>query len=260
VELSDDRIAYLAPSVFASQPVAGVSERYTFLPTSQILARMRSEGWTPVEARQQTVRVDNRIGYQKHMLRFQRSELIAKAGEFTPELVLTNSHDRSSAYVLSAGLWRFVCSNGLMVADSTLESVHIRHSGQEADQVIEASFSMFAQLDRVADSVARFQSWTMSEDEQRQFAERAIALRWPENAPIRPEKVLAPRRTEDTGNNLWVVYNRTHENLLQGGQRDYLVRRPDGGRFARTREVKGLDEGIRLNRGLWEIASSFLAN
>ena len=95
VELSDDRIAYLAPSVFASQPVAGVSERYTFLPTSQILARMRSEGWAPVEARQQTVRVENRIGFQKHMLRFQRTELIAKAGEFTPELVLTNSHDRS---------------------------------------------------------------------------------------------------------------------------------------------------------------------
>jgi hypothetical protein len=56
VELTDEQIQAQAPSVFAVQPVAGVSDRYTFLPTSQIIGRMRQEGWAPVSAEQQRVR------------------------------------------------------------------------------------------------------------------------------------------------------------------------------------------------------------
>lgn len=40
VELSDEQIRAQAPSVFAAAPQAGVSERYTFLPTAQIISRM----------------------------------------------------------------------------------------------------------------------------------------------------------------------------------------------------------------------------
>ncbi len=67
VELTDDQIKAQALSVFAAAPRAGVSQRYTFLPTAQIVSSMKQEGWAPVEVRQEAVRVEGRMGFQKHL-------------------------------------------------------------------------------------------------------------------------------------------------------------------------------------------------
>ena len=258
IELSDEQIRVQAPSVFAAAPVAGVSERYTFLPTSQIIAGMRREGWAPVEAQQQAVRVEGRMGFAKHLLRFQRRDQIARPGDYTPEIALVNSHDRSSAYQIHGALYRVVCSNGLIVSDSTIERVSIRHSGHEADQVIEASFRMLAQIPQLTERVNAFRARQLTPGEQHTFAERALKLRWDDVklAPVGVEKILWPRRTEDTGADLWSVYNRVQENLLRGGQRDYHQRRQDGRRIGRSRPISGLDESIKINKALWELAEA----
>lgn len=258
IELSDEQIKVQAPSVFAAAPQAGVSERYLFLPTSTIVNRMRQEGWAPVEVQQQAVRVEGRMGFQKHVIRFQRRDQIAKPGEYTPELCLVNSHDRSSAYQIHGALYRFVCANGLMVSDSTIERVSIRHSGRETDEVIAASFSMLAQIPQLTERVNAFRARQLTPAEQHLFAERALQLRWEDLrfAPVRPEKILWPRRTEDTGADLWTVYNRVQENLLRGGQRDYFQRRDNGRRIGKSRPITGLDESIRVNKQLWELAEA----
>jgi hypothetical protein len=78
VTLKNDDIAYAlinreyglaemrrsAPSVFASQPIEGVSERYRFLPTSSILSGMRENGWVPVRAQEQSIRTEARRGFR----------------------------------------------------------------------------------------------------------------------------------------------------------------------------------------------------
>jgi hypothetical protein len=68
--ISDDEMRRFAPSVFASKPIEGVSERYSFLPTSSILNGMRENGWVPVRAQEQSVRTEARRGFQKHVVRF----------------------------------------------------------------------------------------------------------------------------------------------------------------------------------------------
>jgi len=210
IELADEQIRNEAPSVFAVQPVAGVSDKYTFLPTSQIIAGMRREGWAPVSAEQQRVRVEHRRGFQKHMVRFQRRETIARVGEYAAEICLVNSHDGGSAYQLHAALFRFVCSNGLMVSDGTFEHVSIRHSGHEADEVIEASFRMLAGIPQLTQNVDAFRARQLTAQEQHDFAAQAIRLRWDElaSAPVSPAKLLWPRRSEDAGNDLWSTFNR----------------------------------------------------
>jgi hypothetical protein len=60
VAISDDEMRRFAPSVFASQPIEGVSERYSFLPTSSILNGMRENGWVPVRAQEQSIRTEAR--------------------------------------------------------------------------------------------------------------------------------------------------------------------------------------------------------
>jgi len=178
------------------------------------------------------------------------------AGEYSPELVLVNSHDRSSAYQLHAGLFRFVCGNGMIVADATFERVSIRHSGFTPDEVTEASFKLLEQVPAITSRVETFRNRQLDAAELGTFADAALRLRFEniETAPITAGKLLDSRRCEDKGDDLWHVFNRVQENLLRGGQRDYSRRREDGRRFPRTRAIAGLDQNIRLNRELWNLA------
>jgi hypothetical protein len=157
-EINDTELMATAPSIFAQSPMPGVSGRYTFLPTARIVDAMRQEGWKPIEARQMRPRLEARRGDQMHQVRFQRRDQVAEVDEFAPEVILLNSHDRSSGYEIRAGMFRFVCRNGLMVADSLIPSIHVRHTGQELGKIIRASFTILAQLPRIADRVASFRS------------------------------------------------------------------------------------------------------
>jgi len=232
-ELADDQIRAIAPSVCAIAPQADVSERYAFVPTAQVVSRLREAGWSPVEVSQQLVRLDDRRGFQKHMLRFQRRDVQAVVGEYTPDLVLVNSHDRSSAYQLQAGLFRFVCGNGMIVSDATFERVSIRHSGFTPDEVIDASFKLLDGIPAITARVDAFKQRQLNSTEIAAFAEAALRLRFEDTdkAPINPHKLLDCRRHEDAGNDLWHVFNRVQEHLIRGGQRDWSRRRDDGHRF-----------------------------
>src|SRR5580692_6854425 len=90
VAISDDEMRRFAPSVFASQAIEGVSERYSFLPTSSILNGMRENGWVPVRAQEQSVRTEARRGFQKHIVRFARIEHLETwdKNQVRPEVVL----------------------------------------------------------------------------------------------------------------------------------------------------------------------------
>lgn len=252
--LSDDWLRQKAPSVFAEQPMQGVSHRYAFVPTSQLVSRLRDSGWVPVDAFEQRVRLDERRGFQKHMIRFQRQD--AALDEYTAELVLVNSHDRSSAYHLHAGLFRFVCGNGMIIADATFEKVALRHSGFTPDEVVDASFRVLDSVPKLTENVESFRARALTPVEQRAFAESAILLKYDDlqSAPVAADTVLAPRRYEDNGQNLWNTFNRVQENLVRGGLKDYSRRKENGKRHTRTRPVTGIDENVKLNKALWHLA------
>jgi len=247
---------------FRFRPVADVSSGYAFVPTAQLVARLRDAGWAPVSAVQQRVKLDARRGFQKHLIRFQRRDVVPVKGEYTPETCLTNSHDRSSAYQLHAGLYRFICANGMFVADGTaFEKVSIRHAGFTPDEVIEASFRILDQVPAITASVEVFRARQLTGAESRAFATAALRLRYEDvlKAPVGPEKLLEARRYDDAGDDLWHVFNRLQENLLRGGLKDETRCRADGKRFARTRAITGLDRNVQLNKELWSLAQR-LAN
>ncbi len=150
VAISDDEMRRFAPSVFASQPIEGVSDRYSFLPTSSILNGMRENGWVPVRAQEQSIRTEARRGFQKHIVRFARLQHLQtlEKNQVRPEVVLVSSHDKSSAYQLHCGLFRLVCTNGMVVSDGTFQRISIKHSGFNPDSVIEASFKVLTAVFR----------------------------------------------------------------------------------------------------------------
>ena len=136
--LSDDQIRSVAPSIFAEEKHQSRSDRYTYIPTGEVLGALRKEGFQPFMVCQTRVRDTGKREHTKHMLRLRHTKQID--GAEANEIILLNSHDGTSAYKLIAGIFRIVCSNGLVVAESTVGSLAVPHKGNIVDRVIEGSF------------------------------------------------------------------------------------------------------------------------
>ncbi|BBL77542.1 DUF932 domain-containing protein [Methylomagnum ishizawai] len=249
--LDDAALRRLAPSVFAESAASDRSHRYTFIPTSAVIQALRNEGFYPVAAMESRARIEEKKGFTKHLVRLRRHDGFSHVGEVLPEICLMNSHDGTTSYQISAGLFRLVCSNGLIVSDSEIETIRARHSGNIVDDVIEGTYHVIERAPEVAGKVEQFRGLVISEPMQNAFAKAALELRYePEEAPIQPAQLNRPRRSEDRGDDIWRTFNRVQENMIQGGIRG---KNKNGGRMS-TRAVNSVGENVRLNKALWTLA------
>ena len=249
--LSIETMLHYAPSIGALAPHESRGDRYTYIPTLQVVEGLRKEGFEAFEVRQTRVRDLGRREYTKHLLRLRHaSDIQAKANEEVPEIVLMNSHDGTSSYRLMAGIFRIVCSNG-MIAGSIHQDVKIRHSGNVVGDVIEGSYRVLEDLQAISARVDDYKAITLNRGEQLAFARAALQLRWePDKAPVLPEQIIAPQRMADRNPDLWTTFNVAQERLVNGGVRG----RGATGRRMTTREVAGVAENVKLNRALWTLA------
>ncbi|HBO3907237.1 DUF932 domain-containing protein [Pseudomonas aeruginosa] len=249
--LSDEQIRAVAPSIFAEAPHESRSERYSYIPTATVLQELCGEGFEPFMVCQTRVRRDDRRDFTKHMIRLRHASQIDARGEAN-EIILLNSHDGTSSYQMLAGMFRFVCQNGLVCGD-TVADVRVPHKGDVAAQVIEGAYEVLHGFEQAQQSREAMRAVTLDGGEAEVFARAALALKYDDPdkpAPITERQVLAPRRLDDNRADLWSVFNRTQENLIRGG----LVGRGGNGRRQRTRPVQGIDQDLRLNRALWLLA------
>ncbi|WP_241122812.1 DUF932 domain-containing protein [Achromobacter xylosoxidans] len=249
--LSDDQIHCVAPSIFAEAPHESRSQRYAYIPTATVLTELRKEGFQPFMVTQTRTRHEDRRDYTKHMIRLRHASQINARGEAN-EIILLNSHDGTSSYQMLAGMFRFVCSNGLVCGD-TVADVRVPHKGDVAGQVIEGAYQVLHGFDRALESRESMQAITLDEGEAEVFARAALSLKYDDPdkpAPITESQILMPRRFDDRRPDLWMTFNRIQENLTKGG----LSGRSANGRRQQTRPVQGIDSDVRLNRALWLLA------
>lgn len=249
--LEDAEIVARCPSVFAEAKHDSRSERYTYLPTRDLLAGLRKEGFFPVEVRQGGSRDEVKRGFTKHLIRLRRDP--AQLRPESTEVVLINSHDGTSSYQLMHGIFRMICSNGLISGD--FDGVRVGHRGDILSDVIEASYTVINESERVQPLIEDWSHTTLAPSEQIAFATAAKELRLESDAEIRPERVIQARRREDVGDDLWRVFNRAQENLVRGGIA-YDTRDANNRRVHRhVREAKSIDSNVKLNRALWTLAA-----
>jgi hypothetical protein len=261
-ELSREDLAGRVPSAYAEKAYSGTSNRYAFFSTDAVVEALRGSGWAPVIAQQQRARAEDRFGFQKHLIRFHRREELGRAvlHDSRLELVLMNSHDGGCAFRLFAGVFRLVCSNGLVVSEASFGAVSIRHTRRTVEQVVAASQKIAHNSDGIGSRIEAFRTRSFSEPERLDFASRALALRYDsvEAAPVRPALLLEPKRREDSGSSLWQTFNVVQERMMRGSRPDRFKAQQESRRTARVRGLTGLDAQLSINRNLWELAASYL--
>lgn len=261
--MTEDQLMKAAPAVFATGKHGSRSDRYSYVPTIDIVRGLQKEaGLLVYGATESKTKDQSRKGHTKHLIRLRRPAGFNR--DEAPELILINSHDGASSYRLLVGLYRFACANGIIAGDG-FEGARIRHQNEPLGPVIDATYQVVKDFDRIEGSVDRFKSVMLSSDEQLAYAESAFALRFDdaETAPAVPRDLLRARRNEDVGADLWRVFNRTQEALIRGGQ-SRLIRTEDSNgrpswRKKTARAVKGVDQNTAINRALWTLTEKMAA-
>lgn len=248
--LTRDQLFRAAPSVFAETPWHGMSDRYTFIPTIQVVEMLAEQAFYPVKASQSRSRIEGKGEYTRHMIRFRQETSI---GAEIPELVLTNSHDGTAVYNFMAGIFRLICSNGLVVQSANFGSIKIKHMGQGdfRARVIDATSQVIEDMPRTIANIESWKALQLTPDQQFIFASAALELR--DNKNVAPSQLLAPRRAEDRDSSLWTTSNVIQENMMRGGIRG---RNAETGRRSTTRNITSVTEDIRLNKALWRLTEA----
>jgi len=273
--LTLDQLRTLVPSAFAAGKHESRSDKFTYIPTGDVIAGLMHEGFQPFKAVQSRSRIPGKTEFTKHMIRFRHVDSLSalKVGDTVPEVVIVNAHDGTAAYSISEGLWRLVCSNGLMVPDSIVQSLKIPHRGNIVDEVIEGSFQIVQQSEKALAKVEEFTQLRLTDGEQDAFADAARELRFADaegkiQTPVTAAQLLRPRRREDMdsternwnrpAHDLWTTVNVVQEHVIKGGDTGTKTAIDEHGRFTRrratTREVKNIDMDMRLNRALFTLA------
>lgn len=260
-KLSNEDLRDKAPSIFTEKPSKDTSRHYTHIPTYKVIEDMRLLGWDVVDAQQvNAYKADNK-GFQKHLVVFQNDDLQIDGNDgdtVHPRVLLTNSHDARNAFQFQAGLFRLICSNGLVISDHNFSALKIRHMGYDFSELKNTITEIVNQLPLTVESMNKFKQTELNEQAKQEFALKALGLRFNSKNTlelgVNVDELIKPTRNEDVGDDLWSVFNVVQEKLVDGDF-DYS----NGVKIRKARKIKNFKQDIKLNQELFALANEYVA-
>lgn len=264
--LTEDEIKERCPLAFRENPTnPKVSEKYVQANTATVINDMAKLGWYVVDAKQKGKR-KNSSGIQSfHMVSFQNPDIKVMENnevEAFPRIILTNSHDGMNSFKFMIGLYRLVCSNGLIVADETFEELTIRHINYNFNDLRHLVAKTVEALPKYIETVNKMKATQLSKEQKYDFALKMLKLRKnvPEDAQLTVsestlQEVLTPVRTADEGDSVWNVFNVLQEKMIKGGS---MVESGKNNKLRKMRPVKSFVRDLNVNYSMYQTAMTYL--
>jgi len=265
VALSKEQIMEAAPAVYTTQPHPKVSDKYSFLPTYQIIEDMEKLGWSVSSAKMSKTSNKDQMKYGKHLVQFFNPDIAIKDEqgnvEAYPQIVICNNSRGWGKLRFELGVFRMVCENGLIVKEEGKDfgSFTLRHMGYSFQELKELVNQAVEALPNVVAKINQFTERIMTKEEQKSFAKKALEIRFDEETLSRVtdaqiQEMLNPLRKEDAGDDLYRVFNRVQESIVRGGF-DIAGKTKSGTR--KVRRISNMLQDLNINGQLWVLAESY---
>ena len=249
--LSNEQLLTVAPSIFSETPIESVSSRYAFVSTHSVLDTFRDAGYYPIMASESKVRDNDNQGYQKHIVQFRSLDNLLRPNinDEYADIVLTNSHNRTSSFIVNLAFFRIVCSNMLVVPSQTFSHHSIIHSGFNLSKVITAINEVTSHIPKMKVEIEKFKSIQLSPLEQHSLASAAIDIRFDKDTHIvNPKEFLQINRVDDEDNSLWTVFNRVQEAMIRGGVK---AKNKQTNKSFTSKAITAIDTNLKINKELF---------
>lgn len=232
------------PAIFTKTPSPKVSDRYSFADSEYYLQKFIDADWFIHSARQVS-----KSEYAPHQVILRNND-IATVGDLLPQLMFTNSHNGIKKMTIDTGIYRLVCSNGLVVPTSITQSLSIKHLdlGDSTTDTIVNSF--YEKVPIIMNNIDRMRNKILTNDEIDNFTYNALQIRFTNAVGININDVVKPLRIEDNSDDLWTVFNVVQEKLIRGG-----IQLPSK---RRSRPINNFVNDNNINTKLWELAEQYI--
>ena len=204
----------------------------------------------------------NIIGYEGHD-RYGHAFPVTKVEnvECYPRIILTNSYDGFNSFTFRVGLFRLVCSNGLVVCTDQFVDVSVRHTKYNVQVLNEVVAKAISAVDAQIGTFNDMRMVELSDTQKTEFALNALRYRknLADDAPMVADEegiadLLEPIRNEDAGNSLWAIFNVLQEKVTKGG----AVVGINGKKARKMRGIKSFAKDIDINQRLYKAALAYL--
>ena len=246
------------PSIFTRKGASNTSDKYSHIPTDRVITNMETLGWKVVDAKE--VKARKNVGYQKHLVVFRNPDVVINSSDgdtVYPQVLLTNSHDGKNSFQFTAGLFRMICENGLVVSTQTFENLKIRHMGYEFEKLQDVIKNIVESLPLTVESMNKMKQIELAEEQVLDLAKSLLEVRveGTENTIDENsiEQVLNAQRKADEGFGLWEVFNRVQENIVEGNFQ-YQTRT---GKRRYARPIKNFRQDLQVNQNLFNKALEY---
>jgi len=259
--MSVEQIKKQTPSIFTKTAAPTVSDKFTHIPTFKVIEDMSQLGWNVVDCKEVKARKEGTKGFQKHLVVFRNPDVVINGADgdtVFPQILLTNSNDGKNAFTFTAGLFRCVCENGLVISTEQFNDVKMRHMGYTFEELQAQIREMVEQLPLTVESMNKMKQIQLTEEQAQDLAKKALTTRFTEdqveNIQIDLDQLLEPTRDEDKGTDLWTVFNVIQEKILNGDF-NYI----SGVKQRKARKVKNFKQDMEINQKLFAMAAEFVA-
>jgi len=266
--LTKDQVKEICPVAFETAPTnPNVTNKYLFVNTETIIDDLGKLGWKPVTAAMRKNRGKDTI-FSKHMVTFQNPDIMIKSkdgDDAFPRIILSNSHDGLQAFKFSVGIYRLVCSNGLVVADEEFSDFKIKHKGYTFEELRNVISQAVLDLPNKVEVLNKMKSKILTKEQREKLALDAMLVR----AGITPDSdkakdfeydqetlvdILEPKRDADKGDDLWRTFNVIQEKITKGDFHAALK----GAKVRKVRAIKSFEKDLEVNKQLFRLATALV--
>ena len=218
--------------------VQKIKTKEFYIPTLDVITKLQHEGW-------QLKGVDEQRGKNRKIssnyVQMQHPDFAVKNSKGKDEaytsITISNSCNGAKPLQMSLGMFRQVCTNGLVAFDQHAEAENIKHIEVNYMNLDRFITSVTNKTGKLLNEVSEMKHKGLSLEEMRKLAYEAASLRYNDLEDINIDDLLTVNRVEDESNDLWTVFNRIQENL--------------------THDVSNMNEDIRLNKQLFSLANQY---
>lgn len=268
--LTKEELQKQCPMAFKELPTnPNVSGRYVQANTATVIDDLAKLGWYPVQAKQCRNKKNSSGIRSFHMVAFQNPDIkITKTNDdgssvvdTYPRIILTNSHDGFNSFKFMLGLFRLVCSNGLVVCDNQMVNMSIRHMNYTFEELRMVVKTAIEEVPNIVNTMNEMRNIQLTDEQKQELATEVIKIRKgiEENETFEVEQdvvedILTPVREEDKSNDLWTIFNICQEKLIKGG----FFNKTNKNKLRKVKSITSIKKDMEYNQRLWLTASRYL--
>lgn len=243
--------SYGIPCIDRAEKPETRGARYGFVSTAAILENLEQKGWC-IEKIQTSKSRDPSTA--KHLVRLSHPSFSGALGAgLRPTFNVLNSHDGKSRLRIGMGVYRMVCSNGLMVG-AEWGAVDVIHRDTLVTDVETKINEIAALVPAVSRQIQEMKSKQLNRSEIEALYTKIVSLRLNDQDKLVTQQAFRPIRIEDAYNDVFTVFNRAQESLMRGGFGYETLDETGRAVLKNAKSIRNVGLQVSLNRQAWNIA------